>query len=58
MTDKQPPVLECLSCGSRWLVKILGQACPKCGSLKTKEGKPLPETVTMSKCTHKRQEKT
>jgi hypothetical protein len=53
MSD-QPPVLECLHCGSRWLVEIIGPACPQCGCRETKEGKPLPETVTVSRCTHKR----
>jgi hypothetical protein len=59
MSDQpQPPVLECRHCGSRWLVDIIGPACPQCGGIDTKEGKPLPETVVVSKCIHKRLEAT
>lgn len=57
MSDEPPQVLECLHCGSRWLVSIIGQACPQCGGRETKEGRPLPDNVAVSKCTHKRSDK-
>ncbi len=60
MTDRQQsPVIECRHCGSRWLVEIIGPACPQCGRSDTKEGKPLPEmVVVVGQRTHKRLEKT
>jgi NMD protein affecting ribosome stability and mRNA decay len=58
MSNDHPPVLECLHCGSRWLVDIIGEACPRCGSRETKEGRPLPDNVEVSKCAHKRMEAT